>query len=125
MSDNIPKLTEANLPDDGYFIVRMCIHCQDMSEDTATPFPMPFPSLRLAKANMLGMIEDAVEDTDQNACYENGIVTMVDDDGEEHRYIQAVIKITNKIVWRPGDDEQLASQFNDIISAIDFDTSTE
>jgi hypothetical protein len=124
MDNNVPKITRDNLPDDGYFIVRMCAHCSDITEENATPFPFPFPSIRLAKANMLGMIEDAMEE-DKNITFVDGVVTKQDDDGEEHRYIQAIIHVSNKIVWRPGDDEQIDSTFNDIISAINLDNPTE
>jgi hypothetical protein len=124
MDTNVPKITESNLPDDNYFIVRMCVHCQDIKEEMATPFPMPFPSVRLAKAMMQGMIEDAIEE-DPSVKIIDGVVHRTDEDGEKHQYVQAVIHITNKIVWRPGDDEQIDSKFNDIIGAFDLDTPTE
>jgi hypothetical protein len=125
MDNNIPKITESNLPNQGYFIVKMCIHCEDITQDTATPFPMPFPSLRLAKANLMGMIDDAIDDAEQNVSFKDGIVTIKDNDGEVHQYVQAIIQINNKIVWRPGDDEQVESMFNDIINGIDFNNPTE
>jgi hypothetical protein len=124
MDSNVPKITSSNLPDDNYFIVRMCVHCQDISEDMATPFPMPFPSVRLAKAMMQGMIEDAM-DEDPTVKNVDGVLHRTDEDGEKHQYVQAVIHITNKIVWRPGDDEQIESKFNDIISSFGLDNPTE
>lgn len=124
MDNNVPKITADNLPNDNYFIVRMCVHCQDIAEDTATPFPMPFPSLRLAKANMLGMIQDAIDDNTAEK-FTDGVVYMTDEDGVKHEYVQAIIHITNKIVWRPGDDEQIESKFNDIISVFNLDNPTE
>jgi hypothetical protein len=120
MDSNVPKITESNLPDDNYFIVRMCVHCQDIKEEMATPFPMPFPSIRLAKAMMLGMTEDAM-DEDSSVEVIDGVVHRTDEDGEKHQYVQAIIHITNKIVWRPGDDEQIDSKFNDIINGINLD----
>jgi hypothetical protein len=85
---------------------------------------MPFPSVRLAKAMMQGMIEDAM-DEDPLVKNIDGIIHRTDEDGEKHQYVQAVIHITNKIVWRPGDDEQIDSKFKDIIGAFDLDTPTE
>lgn len=123
MDNNVPKITADNLPDNNYFIVRMCVHCQDIAEDMAAPMPIPFPSLRLAKANLLGMIEDAMDD-DKSITFVDGVVTRTED-GEEHKYVQAIIYVSNKIVWRPGDDEQIDSTFNDIISAINLDNPTE
>jgi len=124
MDNNVPKITQDNLPNDSYFIVRMCVHCQDITDTIAVPFHMPFPSVRIAKAMMLGMIEDAIDD-DKSVNFTDGVVHMTDDEGEQHKYIQAIIHITNKIVWRPGDDEQIDSKFNDIIGALDLDTPTE
>jgi hypothetical protein len=125
MSDNIPKITERNLPGTNYLLIRMCIHCQNIQEDHAVPYPMPFPSVRLAKATMQAMLEDAM-DEDSTVTFKDGIVTMVDDeDGQTHQYVQAVIKVTNEIVYRPGDDEQVDATFNDIISGIDFSNPTE
>jgi hypothetical protein len=119
MDSNVPKITSSNLPDDNYFIVRMCVHCQDIKEDMATPVPIPFPSVRLAKAMRQGMLEDAMDD-DSTVKVVDGLIHRTDEDGE-HRYVEAIIHITNKIVWRPGDDEQIDSKFNDIISGINLD----
>jgi hypothetical protein len=119
MDSNVPKITSSNLPDDNYFIVRMCVHCQDIKEDMATPVPIPFPSVRLAKAMRQGMLEDAMDD-DSTVKVVDGLIHRTDEDGD-HRYVEAIIHITNKIVWRPGDDEQIDSKFNDIINGINLD----
>jgi hypothetical protein len=124
MDNNVPRITQDNLPNDNYFIVRMCIHCQDIKEDIVTPLPMPFPSARLAKAMLQGMIEDAIEE-DPSIKIVDGVIHTTDEDGEKHQYVQGVIHITNKIVWRLGDDEQIDSKFNDIIGSLNLDTPTE
>jgi len=114
--NNVPKITNKNIPKDAYFVIKMCLGCDDMNE-LATPMEVPFPSLNMAKAVVTAAMEDLVNDGGKVV---DNVAHIVDTDGNSHRYIQAIIKISNEIVWRPGDDEQLNTAFNDIVKDINF-----
>ena len=122
MSDETPRITEANIPSNGFLIVKLCLLCDDVNNDSAEPFPIPFSTLNMAKAIVKAQMEDIQDDPDG---YVKGNVVHVKNDGKEHQYIQAIVKVTNEVVWRPGEDAQIEAKFNDIINGINLDNTTE
>jgi hypothetical protein len=107
-------------------MARKCLDCAIANPDEGVQVnDMQFPSLESAKAMLEGLRNVALKQY-AGSYYKDGIFYVTDNDGDSHRYVEAIVVSAPSIAWRPGDDEKkIESQFNDIISAIDFDTPTE
>jgi len=98
--DDLPKFP-AN-----YIILKRCHLCEEEPE----AWPMEFPSEKAANAYLEA----------------DGVHHIVDDDGEKHEIVFAIMQITKtaKILWQSGDDiaqKQINQEFDDIIKNLDIE----
>lgn len=115
-----------------YYIVKKCIDCQMSNPNyEVEAFDMPFPTLESAKETIKGFIKIGLKQH-TNGEVIDGILHLTDDEGDTHRYVQGVIKGKPVILWQTLDDvqanketQEIQDKFNDIISGMEFDTTTE
>jgi len=115
-----------------YYIVKKCIDCQMSNPNyEVEALDMPFPTLESAKATIDGFIKLVLKQH-TNGELIDGILHLTDDEGDTHRYVQGVIKGKPVILWQTLDDvqanketQEIQDKFNDIISGMEFDTTTE
>ena len=115
-----------------YYIVKKCIDCQMANPDyEVEPLDMPFPTLESAKETIIGFIKVGLKQH-PNAKVIDGLLHLTDDEGDTHRYVQGVIKGKPEIVWQTLDDvqtnketQEIKDKFNNIISGLELDNSTE
>ena len=131
MDDNIPRITEQDILDNhiAFHVVKKCLDCAITDAENATEvLEMQFPTMESAVALLKGFTEVGIA-KHKNAKYENGILYITDNEGDTHRYIQAVITGKPTIVWQTTDEavanQEIANKFNDIMSGVDLDSSTE
>jgi hypothetical protein len=128
MDNNKPEITNDDLKDahPAYYLVRKCLDCSLANpEEGVQVNEMQFPTIESARAMLEGFRQVALKQY-AGSYYQDNIMYVTDDEGDTHRYIEAIVVSAPTVAWRPGDDEkQIDAQFNDIISGIDFDTPTE
>lgn len=130
MDNNIPRITAEEIDNHvAFYIVKKCIDCAIADPDNGTEvLEMQFPTLESAVALLKGFTEVSIA-KHKNAEYKDGILYMTDNEGDTHRYIQAVITGKPTIVWQTTDEaianQEIASKFNDIMSGVDLDGTTE
>lgn len=128
MDENIPKIDISNISvESAFYIAKQCLDCLDSQgnpQKVHVVEDMQLPTLESAIAMIKGFTGIALK-RNPTAKYEDGILYMTDDEGDSHRYIQAVITGNPSVVWNSTVAENTSAKFNDIISGIDLDTTTE
>ncbi len=113
--DDLPKFP-AN-----YIILKRCHLCEEEPE----AWPMEFPSEKAANAYLEALVEMHKEHEQSHEVID-GVHHIVDDDGEKHEIVFAIMQITKtaKILWQSGDDiaqKQINQEFDDIIKNLDIE----
>jgi len=86
---------------------------------------MEFPSEKAANAYLEALVEMHKEHEQSHEVID-GVHHIVDDDGEKHEIVFAIMQITKtaKILWQSGDDiaqKQINQEFDDIIKNLDIE----
>jgi hypothetical protein len=130
MDNNIPRITASEVDGNvSYYIVKKCIDCAIVRPDDAVEvLEMQFPTLESATAMSRGFIEITLK-KHSGAEFKDGVLYLVNDEGDTHRYIQAIITGTPTIVWQSTDEaianQEITNKFNDIMTGVEFDSPTE
>ena len=130
MDNNIPRITASEINGNlSYYIVKKCLDCTIVNgEDALEVLEMQFPTLESAKAMSQGFLEITLK-KHPNAEVKDGVLYLVNAEGDTHRYIQGVITGTPTMAWQSTDEamanQEITSKFNDIMSDVEFDSPTE
>lgn len=124
----MPKITKDNVPPTNFLVVRLCSECMKKDEDAcvASPMPMPFKTLNTAKGFLSGLIQSIIdgENDDETWNAQDNTSTLKDDDGEVHNYSYGIIRVSADVVYNYGDDEVIATKFDDIVQGL-FDSGND
>jgi len=109
------QVTAKDLPNNAYFIVKKCLLCDN---EAVEPFAMPFPDLNSAASYMTAVTMRMAQEDDAKLI--DNVLHIRDNEGVLHKYVTAIVYISQQIVFRPGDDVKEQQAFNDIIQSLDI-----